>query len=282
MDYSDGGASVTGGIAALSDKDGKVRKQALRYLSSKGLQAQDAVPEVKKVILEDPVEANRAYAIRVLPLIGYVNDDVLPFLKDNLKNETDRKIRRVYAKTINDTKMVSGMIDLMIDGEILPEQSIRINLRADYKYYNGYRKLNMVQENGILPIRIHIANHTNTGIRIRPDSCNLFDLNNNKAKKPHDFLVLEKQKVYLNKAWYTNPKNIPKYLEATAKIEYYFRKNLLEKDDIGPGETSAGYIYFKGPATPGDLDGWEIKVVIEANNNDYSAHYKFKTTQGLD
>jgi hypothetical protein len=268
--------AVPGLTAALSSNDSEVRRQALRYLSRIGVQANNAAPRVKELILKEPIESTKIYAIRTLAEISYDDDDILSFLEAQLSNETNQKIQDAYSKTITTIQGNSGAIDFAVD-DTKPTELVRITFRTDYKYYNGFRRINMVQNSGILPLKIKISNNTSINIEINPDSFDLLNQNQVAANKPYQFSVVDEQQLSIAKTFIFG---IPGASQAKAavtnvRIENYFKEHVFKKSSIAPGGTVSGYVYFEIPRTTKEITGWKFKLAIDENNNSHMENYKF-------
>lgn len=268
--------AVPGLSAALSSNDSEVRRQALRYLSRIGVQANTAAPSVKELILKEQVEGTKIYAIRTLAEISYDDDDILSFLEAQLSNETNPEIHDAYSKTITSIQGNSGTIDFAIN-DTKPIELVKIALRTDYKYYNGFRRINMVQNSGILPLKIKITNNTNINVEVNPDSFDLLNQNQVAANKPYQFSVVDEQQLSIAKTFIFG---IPgasqaKAAVANVKIENYFKEHVFKKSSISPGHTVSGYVYFEVPRETKNIAGWEFKLAIDENKNSHMANYKF-------
>lgn len=198
-------------------------------------------------------------------------------MKEKLASETNSRTKRIYASVIKSIEGTAGTFELAIDNTQPSQGTVGVILRADYKYYNGHRRIDMVANSGILPIRVDITNNTTSAIKIDPDSINLFDLNNVRANMPYQTSVSSEQKASMAQTFIFGVPGLSQARTAVAnvRIERYFKENLFKKIDLVPGGSYVGYMYYEVPKGTRDIKNWEIKLTVNANDIYRKVGYKF-------
>lgn len=227
-------------ILALSDDDLRVRRVALVYIKRMGVPAKEAIPNVKNSIKVD--DANRLYAIRALAAIGQNSEEILDFLKVEEEMEQDGLAKKTYNDAINQVSLSiltrSFVFYVHLPGE-LPGKTLKFSFLADYHYFNGYRKIDMIKNDGILPLLVEINNNTNIPITINPDSIKLFNIDKKEMTKPDQSFVLECQQVdYVKASLIFAPAGVPRAIRANVAINKYFDESLLKNVTMQPNSST--------------------------------------------
>jgi hypothetical protein len=282
-------SSIPSLIEALKSDDANDRIRAMRTLALHKHDAMDAVPSLLDIVQNDPEENARHTALGALKSIEPKYEDIIAVIENVRDNDSNENVRRragILLETLSgNSQNKYNHIFFSPSGE---KKSIELAVKPDFRFYDGYQKVNLVRRTGILPIEFTLVNNYPDKVRVDISEIQLTDQRGKVAKQVPIGTVAEKAKFSYKKSTITTilggPVSIPfwfKTANANKKINSEISDMSSMMANIPTNEKCYWYCFFNVNKTTDDLSGWHIKINFEVNREKYVGRVQFKSNYEL-
>jgi len=270
-------------IEALESDDANDRIRAIRTLALHKHDAKAAVPSLLEIIQNDPEENARHMALGGLKAIEPQYEDVKSIVEKVRDTDSNENVRRRAANLL---KVLSGNssnkynhVFFSPSGE---QKSIELSIKPDFRFYNGYQKVNIVRRQGILPVYFALSNNHSKNIKVNIKDILLTDDTGGMIDQVPLETVAEKCKFSYKKSTITTilggPIGIPSWIrtaKANKKIDSQISDYSILMADIPSGEKTHWYCFYNVNKSTYSLADWQMKIPFSLKDKLYSGNVKF-------
>ncbi|MFO7762028.1 MAG: SHOCT domain-containing protein, partial [Desulfobia sp.] len=157
-----------------------------------------------------------------------------------------------------------------------------VSIRPDFRFYNGYQKVNLVKRAGILPVHFSLANNYPGDVMVDIREIQIIDRAGKSINQVPLDKVVEKSKFSYKKSTITTilggPIGIPSWIrtaKANKKIDSKMSGDAFLTADIPQGEKSDWYCFFDVNKSTHNLSDWRLRINFNVDGKKYIGRVKF-------